>query len=157
MNATGKRIAVERPCRFLSVNSGRVVDVLGGSNEENAKVVQYPWHAGSNQLWNLVPERDNEGDYLRIVSVKSSKCLTVLGVENGKGGLVVQSAWRNSASQKWTLNQIESGIYQIVCKAGQKEGYVLAVESSSLNDGAPLVLAKEDPPSLEQQWMPTSF
>src|SRR2546425_7339843 len=54
MNATGKRIAVERPCRFLSVNSGRVVDVLGGSNEENAKVVQYPWHAGSNQLWNLV-------------------------------------------------------------------------------------------------------
>jgi hypothetical protein len=44
-------------------HSGKVFDVVGASKKNGARIIQYDWHGGSNQLWSLKVMIDNpDGD-----------------------------------------------------------------------------------------------
>jgi alpha-L-fucosidase len=39
--------------RIVSVKSGEVLDVNGGSSADGAQLIQWPYHGGPNQRWRL--------------------------------------------------------------------------------------------------------
>ena len=39
---------------IVSRLDGKVLDVSGGVSDDGAPIIQWPWHAGANQEWQLV-------------------------------------------------------------------------------------------------------
>jgi hypothetical protein len=82
-----------------------VLDVYGGSIDDLAPAIQYPWHGGENQLWAIEPASDG---YLRIVARHSGKALDVAGGSLDDGTSVIQYSVHGGANQQWLLRAIGS-------------------------------------------------
>jgi endoglucanase len=85
--------------RVTNHNSGRVMDVVGSSIENNAEVRQYGWNGGMNQRWEF---REAGDGYVRIVSQRSGKCLDVAGASTSNGANITQYTCGTGTSQEWT-------------------------------------------------------
>ena len=42
------------------ISAGKVLDVCGESNKNGAKIIVYKQHNNANQLWNIVPVKEND-------------------------------------------------------------------------------------------------
>jgi hypothetical protein len=119
--------------KILNKNSGKAVDVSGGSTSAGASVIQWNDTGAQNQHWRWVPVGD--GSY-EIVNQTSGQLLDVTSGSTADGATVVQQPDNNGASQHWTLVATGNGYYKI---KNVNSGKLLAVSGSSTTAGAQLV------------------
>ncbi|GAB4005003.1 hypothetical protein GCM10029992_51590 [Glycomyces albus] len=116
---------------IVSRNSGKCLDVTGGSSADGAAIIQWECHGGDNQRWSL---EDAGGGHVRIVAGHSGKCL---GIEDGStadGAAAVQQACSGAASQQWEVRDSD-GYSELVSR---HSGKCLDVSGQSTEDGARL-------------------
>jgi hypothetical protein len=89
----------------VSVNSGRCLDVYGGTNAtaDGTRVVQWACNGGTNQQWRI---QDVGGGYVQVVARHSNKCLDVLNSATTDGAQVVQWSCGNGTNQHWQRTQV---------------------------------------------------
>ncbi|MFF5494307.1 family 43 glycosylhydrolase [Streptomyces aquilus] len=129
----------------VSVRSGKVADVSGGSTAEGAGLIQWPYKGASNQQWTFQSTADG---YHTITCVRSGKVLDVSGSSTADGARVVQMPADGRTSQQWRLRPVTGGGFVVV---NRNSGKVLDVSGGSTADGAAL-LQYSDRGSTNQQW-----
>ncbi|GAB3232422.1 ricin-type beta-trefoil lectin domain protein [Glycomyces halotolerans] len=117
---------------IVSRNSGKCVDVVSGSTENGAEIIQWDCHGGLNQQWRL---QDAGGGYYEIVSESSGRCLDIDGASTANGARVIQWSCNGGANQQWELRDAGSGYVEIVAR---HSGKCLDVIDSSTENGARL-------------------
>jgi endoglucanase len=115
--------------RIMNRNSGRCVDVVGGSTANSAEVIQYDCHSNANQQWQLQPV---SGGYYQIIAQHSGRCLDVASVSTADGARVLQYDCHSGTNQQWEL-RTSGGYTQIVAR---HSGKCLDVVSASTANGA---------------------
>lgn len=87
--------------RFKGVDSGKSLEVAGGSNSNNANVQQWAYQGTTHQEWKIISVGDG---YYRIKNRDSGKSLRATGISNGTN--VNQYAYRGWQSQKWAFTEV---------------------------------------------------
>lgn len=124
--------------KLVNRGSGKVLDVSGGSTDDGAAVIQWPWNGGTNQRWKLLP--DTDGSY-RLSNAKSGKVLDSPG-GSAQGARLDQWTDTGSDNQWWKLvPSTTSGHYRLV---NVRNGWCADVADASTEDGAGII-----------QWPPT--
>jgi len=84
----------------VSVNSGKCLDVFGGSGAtgDGVRVVQWACNGGTNQQWRI---QDLGTGYLNLVVRHSNKCLDVSGSSTADGAQVQQWTCGSGTNQQW--------------------------------------------------------
>ncbi|MFI9646549.1 RICIN domain-containing protein [Streptomyces sp. NPDC052040] len=100
----------------LAAYPGQVANVEGGSQQNGAPVIQYPWTGKPNERW----EADAMGNgYYRFRSLSSGKCLNVEGGGTADNTRVIQYTCGTAANELWKF--VPKGIgYQLVVKSSGK-------------------------------------
>lgn len=121
-----------RTVKLAAAHSGKVLDVLNGSTDDRAPLVQFDSHDGHNQRFRL----DDVGDGLfRIVALHSGKVLDVTGFSMDNETPIIQFEWHGGNNQKWRLEDVGDGRSKIV---SAHSGKVLDVHGASLENLAPV-------------------
>jgi hypothetical protein len=79
------------------------LDVQGGSQANDAPVIEWPVNGGANQKWTFV--RVEGRDAYQIRNVNSGKCLTVQGASLSQGAKLVQYACAPASETGFAPNQ----------------------------------------------------
>ncbi len=116
-----------------SAQSGKLVDVYGGSHAPGAAIIQWPANGGANQQWRFEPLGN---DVYRIVAVHSGQVLDVYGRSTAAGADVIQWPWNGGPNQQWRVVALSSGMVEIV---SVNSGMVLDVFGAGSADGAKLI------------------
>lgn len=119
--------------KVLNKNSGKAIDVSGGSTSAGANIIQWNDTGSQNQHWRWAAVGD--GSY-EIVNQNSGQLLDVANASTADNATVVQWTDDNGANQHWTLTAAGNGYYKI---KNVKSGKLLAVSGSSTTAGAQLV------------------
>ncbi|WP_406154902.1 RICIN domain-containing protein [Streptomyces sp. NBC_01023] len=116
VSPTPRSVVAQQLTLRLADDPGQVANVRGGSTENGAPVIQYPWSGKANERW----EADSAlGGYYRFKSVGSGKCLNVRGGGSENGAQVIQYTCGNSDNELWKF--VPKGIgYQVVVKSSGK-------------------------------------
>ena len=108
-------------------HSGKVLDVAGGSADNGARIIQWDYHGGGNQLFRLEPLGD--GSY-RLVAQHSGRVLDVEGGSADNGARIIQWDWHGGPNQQWKLARYAFA---------RHSGKVLDVAGGSADSGAPII------------------
>jgi ricin-type beta-trefoil lectin protein len=146
MKEPGNGINVSAGSHYTLVNrnSGKVLDVSGGSTADGASVIQYTNHNSTNQQWSIVAANS----YYKLVSVKSGKDLEVASSSTVDGGAVDQLTDNGGVNQQWNIVPIGNNYYEIV---NRNSGDLLSVSGSSTANNASVVQGT-DVFGTNQQW-----
>ncbi|MFE4667895.1 RICIN domain-containing protein [Streptomyces sp. NPDC056716] len=87
--------------RIVAEHSGKVLDVEKASRENGARIIQWPWHGGANQLFYVRPIRVDGG--YGIINVGSGKAVDVWAWGKDDGVPIIQWDWHGGANQRWLL------------------------------------------------------
>jgi hypothetical protein len=85
-------------------NSGKCLNVTGGSTANNAKVIQYTCvPTATNDKWVVVPKgKDADGfDYYWVQNVASGKCLAVAGASKANNASLIQYTCTTGGNETW--------------------------------------------------------
>ena len=115
---------------IVNANSGKVVDVSGGSTAAETPCFQYPYHATTNQQWTAWYAGNG---FWGLSNINSQMCLSVSGDLVSPGDAVVQRPYVGKPEQQWMFQSYSDGTYYIV---NRKSGEVLDVDGASTADGA---------------------
>jgi hypothetical protein len=121
-----------RKVRGVAAHSGKVLDVLNASMENETPIVQFDAHGGANQQWLLEDLRDGS---FKIVSVHSGKVLDVTGFSMDNEAPIIQFDFHGGANQRWRLEDVGEGLSKIV---SVHSGKVLDVHGASTDNLAPV-------------------
>jgi hypothetical protein len=138
-------IAPTRAYTCVSVRSGKVADVSGGSTADGAGLIQWPGTGQTNQQWAFQSTSDG---YHIIMCVRSGKVLDVAGSSLADGARIVQATADGRASQQWQLSPQTGGVFLVV---NRNSGKVLDVSGGSTADGAALIQYRDTGGS-NQRW-----
>ena len=89
----------------VTVESSKLqLDVAGGptADQDGARVIQYPYWGGANEIWNAKPNAD--GSFM-LAALSSGKCLDINALSVLDGARAVQWSCNGSSSQAWELAQ----------------------------------------------------
>ncbi|MFF7521655.1 alpha-L-fucosidase [Streptomyces pseudovenezuelae] len=119
--------------KLVNRKSGKVLDVKDASTADGADIIQYPWTAGTNQQWKLLPNAD--GSY-RLSGVKSGKLLESPGGST-QGAPLEQATDTGGDNQWWKLvPSVTGGYYRLV---NVRTGWCADVKDASTADSAPVI------------------
>jgi hypothetical protein len=90
--------AQRRTDEIVNVNSGKCLDVPGGSTADGVGVIQFACNGANNQKWNV--RRSGE-----IVNVNSGKCLDVPNGSTDDQVGVNQYSCHGGDNQKWNVRR----------------------------------------------------
>lgn len=108
--------------------SGMALDVPGGSITDGIQLIQWPYHGGTNQRWNITPNGD--GTY-KIVNVNSGKNVDVSGGSSADGAAIIQWYANGGDNQKWLIYDIGGGYSKIISKMTGKAVVVLNASTAA--------------------------
>jgi hypothetical protein len=74
--------------RIVAEHSGKVFDIEGASLANGAPVIQWDWHGGPNQLFDL--EKNSDGSGFRLYAAHSRKALDISGASQELGARLIQ-------------------------------------------------------------------
>jgi hypothetical protein len=109
--------------------SGKAVDVVGMSADNDAPIQQWAYTGGTSQQWAAIMA---PGGSYAIVARHSGKALDTAGAM-ANGTQIVQRDYNGSDSQLWKLVDTGNGYYAIISKASGKS---LDVRGYSTANGA---------------------
>ena len=116
--------------RIVSVQSGKVLDVAGGSSADGALVQQWGYAGGDNQKWRM---HDTGSGVFALVNVRSGKCLDVTALSHDDGARIEQWSCNGGENQAFTLRPAGDGSFDLV---GAGSGKCVDVAGASGDDGA---------------------
>ncbi|WP_340114825.1 RICIN domain-containing protein [Maribellus mangrovi] len=124
--------------RYLLVNrnSGKVMEVAGGSSAAGANVRQATSTAASYQQWNVTPVNARIGgdfSYFSIKAVNSGKSIDVYNWSLDNGGNIAIWDDTRGANQQWYLEYAEDGWFYI---RSRHSALCLEVANNSTANGA---------------------
>ena len=134
--------------KIVNRNSGKALDVSGGSIADGANIIQYTYGGANNQKWQFV---DAGGGYYKIKSVKSGKVMDISGGSTADGAKDIQWTDTGATNQQWQIIESDGGYYKI---KNRKSGKVLDITGSSTADRAQCI-QWTDTGSNNQQWQIT--
>lgn len=145
---------VENGVYFVkSSNSGKYLDVVGGSDSNGANVQQYEGNGTLAQKFLL--EYDEGTGYYTLTNGQSGKVLEVQGAADWDGANVAQYDSNGTAAQRWTIEDLGSGQYALRSAVG---GKVLDVAGVSSENGANVqVWSWSDTPNQKWSFEQSSF
>ena len=111
------------------------LDVEGGSQDNNAHVIIYKCHGGSNQQWRL--------ESTTVRSVNSNKVLDIEGGEN-VGSQLIQFEENDGPNQKW--------YWHFDGTIRSEHGLCLEIKDGKLEECTDVVAANPIEGKLTQQW-----
>lgn len=126
-------------------NSGKVLDVVGVSTANGARIQQWDWANGNNQKWRV---ENLGGSLYKITSQNSLKSLDVVDASTTNGAQIQQWDYFGNANQKFTIENLGTGYYRIVASHSSK---VLTVPGASTANGT-LITQNDWTGGNEQQW-----
>lgn len=110
-----------------------VFDIEGNSLNQGARLIQWPYHGGSNQMFTFEPLGD--GSY-KIISKRSGLVLDVSGGSTAQGAQIIQWPFHGGDNQRFFIDDAAVGQYRIRSK---KSNLVLDVAGASMSQGAPVI------------------
>jgi photosystem II stability/assembly factor-like uncharacterized protein len=132
---------------FVSVRSGKVLDVNGFSTADGTRIQQWTDQNTANQQWRLKPAG---GGYYELVNRNSGKVLGVTGNSTAKSAATEQQTDSSATSQEWRIDDV-SGSSGAVTLTSRRSGHVLDVSGGSTAQGA-AVIQYPGKGSTNQQW-----
>jgi endo-1,4-beta-xylanase len=126
-------------------NSGEVLDVIGASTADGARVAQWTRNNGNNQQWQFV---DSGGGFFRLRSRNSGKVLDVGNRSTADSAAVIQFTDQNGTNQQWRIADSGGGFIRLLNRNSSK---ALDVQGAATNDGANIVQFT-DSGGNSQQW-----
>ncbi len=154
--------------RITARHSNKSLDVYGGSQDNGAKVIQWPYGGGANQQWQFKSSSDG---YYTITARHSQKNANVEGGSQNNGAPIIQwPATPGATNEQWCLNPVGSGYYNIIARHSQK---TIDVPGASQTNGTQVIqwpntnsanqqwfiapvatIPQPEPPSNQGQWSP---
>jgi len=131
--------------KLVNKNSGKVLDVLDGSVDNAAQIVQWTDNGSLSQQWYLV---DVGGGYKKIVNVKSGRALDVKDESKEDGGVLIQYTSNGGYNQHWKFTDIGDGYYKI---SSRHCGKLIDVRKWSTEDGG-IIQQWSDAGGTNQHW-----
>jgi hypothetical protein len=86
--------------RVVCTHSGKVWDIAGASRENGARLIQWDWHGGPNQLFEL---RRRELGGFSFMAKHSGKMIDVFEFSHNVGAPLVQWQYHGGANQRFQL------------------------------------------------------
>ncbi|MFJ3161336.1 family 43 glycosylhydrolase [Streptomyces kanasensis] len=111
-------------------NSGKCLEVAGGSTADGANVRQGGCDGGSDQKWRI---EDRADDTSRLVNVASGKVLDTADCSTADGAALRQWSWLDNTCQRFRLITTDAGWIRLT---NQATGKVADVADCSTADGA---------------------
>ncbi|MEU6799461.1 RICIN domain-containing protein [Streptomyces neyagawaensis] len=133
--------------KFVSVRSGKVLDVNGFSTADGTRIQQWTDQNTANQQWRLKPA---EGGYYELVNRNSGKVLGVADNSTAQAAATEQQTDSSATSQEWRIDDV-SGSSDTVTLTSRRSGQVLDVSGGSTAQGA-AVIQYPSHGSTNQQW-----
>jgi uncharacterized repeat protein (TIGR03803 family) len=130
------RLPTSPPDPFVEIvsrNSGKCLDVSGGSTAAGAPAIQWTCHGGPNQQWRLEPAG---GGAFRIIARHSGQALDVFGALLDDVAPIIQWPVHGGDNQAWALEPASDGHVRIVAR---HSGKAMDVEFASADDGARVI------------------
>ncbi|MGW2614935.1 family 43 glycosylhydrolase [Streptomyces sp. NPDC001500] len=116
---------------LVNRNSGKCLDVAGGSAADGANVLQWTCNGGANQKWRVEDQGD---DTSRLVNVATGKVLDTADCSTADGADLRQWSWLNNKCQRFRLVFTASGDH--VRLVGENSAKVADVADCRAADGA---------------------
>ena len=88
--------------KLVNRNSGKALDVGGGSTADGGRVIQYRDTGGTNQHWQLV----GSAGFTTLVNRNSGKVLEVNAGSTVDGASIVQWTGNDGMNQQWTTSDV---------------------------------------------------
>lgn len=114
---------------IVNRNSGKALNVKGGSTANDATLEQYTYGGWNSQKWKVTLNSDG---YYTITNVGSQKVIDISGSSTGNNANCIQKDFSNSYSQQWSIVSIGNGYYKIT---NRNSGKVIDVSGKSTSDG----------------------
>jgi tetratricopeptide (TPR) repeat protein len=122
---------------IVAESSNKVLDVQKSAQEDGrTALIQYHYHGGLNQQWELVPVEEN---FFKIVSCFNGEVLDVWMHNREDGAEVVLCPYLGGSNQHWQLILIDSMSFTFKI-VSQEIGKVLDVWSDEKEDGTKVVV-----------------
>jgi hypothetical protein len=132
--------------KIINRATGKALDDYGYSTADNGIIVQWPYAANSNQLWQFT----NLGNgYYKIINKFSGKAMENPGFSTADRTGIVQYSYVGGDNQQWQLVDLGSGYYKIINKHSNK---VLEIFGSNTTDGTQVTQHYDNGGGLNQQW-----
>ncbi len=133
--------------RFNNTNSGKTLQIAGGSNADGAAIIQGIGDSQGSNLWQI--NFVSNGNY-GILNNYSNKAMDVTGASTANGAPLAQWPWWNQAqNQLFKLVPNDLGYYTIT---SVNSNLPIQIAGASSADGAQVVQANADG-SYNQKWM----
>lgn len=121
--------------RFRSVlNYNKVIDVSGGSKENNANVQIWEINDTNAQKWRIEKESDN---LYALICVNSEKAMDVTNANFSNNTNIQQYTYRTSIAQEWSFEYLENGSFKIKSAGGT---FYVTLEDGNTENGSNIKL-----------------
>lgn len=127
---SGEPSAVAATYTLTNRNSGKCLEVAGGSSADGANVQQYACNGGAHQRWRL---EDLGDDTHRLLNVSTGKVLDTENCSAADGADLRQWSWLNNTCQRFRFVATDGGHVRIL---NQATGKVADVADCSTADAA---------------------
>ena len=88
--------------QVINVNSGKALDINGGSTSDGAQVIQYSYHSGTNQMWAFTAL--GWGLYKFSPGSNANGSLNVTGGSLFDGSAIEQWTYGGWNSERWSIS-----------------------------------------------------
>jgi signal transduction histidine kinase len=132
--------------RIANKNSGKSLNLVGGSTTNGSAIRQSGYAAGNDQRWMLVPTET--GGHLKIVSWVSGQCASIALSSSLAGAQLWTWDYHSDPSQQFDLVDAGGGWFKI---KNVRSGLALEVAGGSMDDEA-VVQQNIDTGAPNQQW-----
>ncbi|MFK4102134.1 family 43 glycosylhydrolase [Streptomyces sp. NPDC019531] len=105
---SGETAATPTSYTLVNRNSGKCLDVNGGSTADGANIFQWTCNGGSNQKWRI---EDLGDDTNRLVNVATGKVADVADCSGADGADIRQWSWLNNKCQRFRAVFTATGDY----------------------------------------------
>jgi len=119
--------------KILNRNSGKSIDVNGGSTNNGGNIIQWDYSGGNNQQWAFNAQGNG---YFSIVNKNSGKSLDVNGGSTNGGAGIIQWDYSGGDNQQWQVTNIGFGYYKIINK---NSGQSIDVNGGSTSNGGDII------------------
>lgn len=123
-------LSTENYFAIYNCNSEKVLNVSGGSSDNEVNIEQYDFDDWASQEWKFEIVEDS---YYKIVNKNSGKVLDVEAMSTTSGTSVIQYEYNGGWNQMWSIETTDDGKYRI---KNRLSGMYLSILGSSTEDGA---------------------
>jgi hypothetical protein len=139
--------------RYLIVNrnSGKVLEVPGGSAANGVQLDQTTYTGALNQKWDVSPLPSTMGgdySYFTIRAAHDGVTADLNGFSYANGAAIQQWNGGTNTAEQWYFQYTTNGYFKIRSRWSNK---VIGVNGASLNNGA-VIVQWDDTGTLDQQW-----